>query len=74
MSDYEAKDYIVIDQNYISEDGSSGRGLLIGEFDTFEEAEMFVNNVLPSIYKRDFGEPNIQIFGPRQKEDVNEDS
>ena len=69
MSDYEAKDYIVIDQDYISEDGSSGRGLLIGEFDTFEEAEMFVNNVLPSIYKRDSGESNIQIFGPRQKED-----
>ena len=34
MSDYEVKDYIVIDQNYNSEDGSSGRGLLIGEFDT----------------------------------------
>ena len=74
MSDYETKDYIVIDQNYISEDGSSGRGLLIGEFVTFEEAEMFVINVLPSIYKRDSGESNIQIFGPRQKGDADEDS
>ena len=64
MSDYEAKDYIVIDQDYISEDGSSGRGLLIAEFDTLEEAEMFVAK-----YKQDFGESNLQIFGPRQKED-----
>ena len=56
---YEAKDYIVIDQSYVSEDGSVGRGLLIGEFDTLEEAYEFVNEHDDT--------SDLVIFGPKGK-------
>ena len=58
-----SKDYIVIDENYIGKNGSVGRGSLLGEFDTYEEAEDFVKTTeRPST--------NLRIFGPKVKEGV----
>ena len=55
---YQAKDYIVIQRREQYEDW--GRGLLIGEFDTYEEALEFMNSYEDT--------SDMRILGPRENQ------